>query len=71
MYMCRMFFPINYTIQLTMETTIENYNTDLWKVLSPVNSVFENYRAMVANRLATTGKEWTDTFSKYNSGTYA
>jgi len=27
-------------------------------------------RAMVANRMATTSKEWIDIFSLYNSGTY-
>ena len=25
---------------------------------------------MVANRISTNGKQWTDTFSRYNSGTY-
>jgi hypothetical protein len=32
--------------------------------------VFEWLRNMVANRLATSAKEWTEIFSKYNSGTY-
>ena len=27
-------------------------------------------RAMLANRLAKTGKEWTDIFAQHNSGTY-
>ncbi len=51
-----------------METSIENFNPDLWKFVTP-ESVFENYRVVAANRLASSGKEWTSIFSKYNSGT--
>lgn len=51
-----------------METSIENLNPDLWKYVTP-KSVFENYRVIVANRLATSGQEWTKIFSQYNSGT--
>ncbi|XP_064392247.1 putative phospholipase B-like 2 [Halichondria panicea] len=54
---------------VTMETSIENFNPDLWKFVTP-ESVFENYRVVAANRLASSGKEWTSIFSKYNSGTY-
>ena len=46
-----------------------NYNPALWKYVVP-RSVFEGLRTVVANRLATFGKEWTDIFSRYNSGTY-
>lgn len=53
-----------------METTIGNNNPDLWKFVVPM-SVFENIRAVIVNRLATSGQEWTDMFSMYNSGTYA
>ena len=56
--------------QVTMETTIGNYNTTLWQYVTP-NSVLENYRVVVANRLATSGKEWTTIFGQHNSGTYA
>ena len=52
-----------------METTIGNYNPDLWKYVT-ADSVFEGLRSMVANRLATSGKEWSSIFSTYNSGTY-
>jgi len=53
-----------------METTIINYNHDLWKNVSTTNSIFTSVRTMVANRLANDGEEWTKIFSKYNSGTY-
>lgn len=52
-----------------METTNGNNNPQLWKDLSPSDAVFEPIRVMVANRLATSGKEWTQTFAQYNSGT--
>jgi len=55
--------------QVTMETTISNYNKSLWQYVQPLNSVFESIRSMVANRLATSGGEWTELFSRFNSGT--
>ncbi|CAG08547.1 unnamed protein product, partial [Tetraodon nigroviridis] len=55
---------------VTMETTIGNNNPALWKHVQPTGTVFEWLRNIVANRLATTGKQWADIFSKYNSGTY-
>lgn len=55
---------------VTMETTIGNSNKSLWKYVQPLNSVFEGIRSMVANRLATSGGEWTELFSRFNSGTY-
>ncbi|VVC38022.1 Hypothetical protein CINCED_3A023616 [Cinara cedri] len=54
----------------TMETTIDNYNKSLWSNVKPVGQVLEFVRAMVANRLADSPAEWTDTFKLYNSGTY-
>ena len=51
-----------------METTNENFNSDLWKDVS-YQSVLEPIRAMVANRLASTGEEWCQIFAMYNSGT--
>jgi len=53
-----------------METTIGNSNKALWKYVHPLNSVFEGIRSMVANRLATSGAEWTSIFAQFNSGTY-
>ena len=38
--------------------------------MRPVGSVLEGVRATVANRLATTGEQWTELFRKRNSGTY-
>lgn len=55
---------------VAMETTIGNSNKDLWKYVKPVGTVLEGVRSVVANRLATSGKTWTDVFGRYNSGTY-
>jgi len=52
-----------------METTIGNSNKSLWKYVQPLNSMFEGIRSMVANRLATSGGEWAELFSRFNSGT--
>ncbi len=51
-----------------METSIENVNPDLWKYITP-NSILENMRSVVANRLATSGAEWSKYFAVDNSGT--
>mmetsp|Transcript_39884 Transcript_39884/g.93584 ORF Transcript_39884/g.93584 Transcript_39884/m.93584 type:complete len:429 (+) Transcript_39884:316-1602(+) len=51
------------------ETTNANHNRHLWSALSP-HSVSDWARNMVANRLATTGHEWMQIYSRYNSGTY-
>jgi len=55
---------------VTMETTIGNGNPDRWEYVQPEGQVLEYIRVAVANRLATNGKEWTEIFSKFNSGTY-
>ncbi|XP_052004699.1 putative phospholipase B-like 2 [Xyrauchen texanus] len=55
---------------VTMETTIGNSNSDLWKFVQPRGAVMEWLRNIIANRLAETGSAWADVFSKYNSGTY-
>ncbi|KAM3867531.1 putative phospholipase B-like 2 [Diretmus argenteus] len=55
---------------VTLETTIGNSNPALWKFVQPTRAVMEWLRNIVANRLAATGKEWAEIFSKYNSGTY-
>lgn len=52
-----------------METTNGNNNPDLWKDLV-ATTVFEPIRVMVASRLASSGREWTQLFAQYNSGTY-
>lgn len=55
---------------VAMETTIGNSNPALWKYVVPENAVMEWLRNIIANRLAQTGKQWADIFSKFNSGTY-
>uniref|UniRef100_A0A8D3AJL0 Phospholipase B-like n=1 Tax=Scophthalmus maximus TaxID=52904 RepID=A0A8D3AJL0_SCOMX len=55
---------------VTLETTIGNSNPALWKFVQPIGTIMEWLRNIVANRLAATGKEWAEIFSKYNSGTY-
>jgi len=55
---------------MVQETTLENYNNDLWGNISSTNSVFTGLRTMIANRLANDGRQWTKLFSRYNSGTY-
>jgi len=55
---------------VAMETTIGNSNNDLWQNVQPLATIFEGIRNVVANRLATSGKQWTDLFSKFNMGTY-
>ncbi|KAL8560033.1 hypothetical protein ACOMHN_041503 [Nucella lapillus] len=54
---------------VSMETTIGNSNSSLWKYVTS-SSVLEGIRSVVANRLAKSGAEWASIFSLYNSGTY-
>lgn len=58
-----------FCLQVTLETTIGNSNSALWKFVQPTGTVMEWLRNIVANRLATTAKEWAEIFRKYNSGT--
>jgi Phospholipase B len=51
------------------ESSLEVNNASLLKKLTS-KSLFTWQRSMVANVLATSGEEWTEIFSKYNSGTY-
>ncbi|XP_077509296.1 putative phospholipase B-like 2 [Amblyomma americanum] len=52
------------------ETSIENSNPDLWLLLDPEAAPLTWVRAMVATRLARSGREWADIFAAKNSGTY-
>ncbi|XP_039628230.1 putative phospholipase B-like 2 [Polypterus senegalus] len=63
-------FYILSTKMVAMETTIGNSNASLWRFVTPENTVMEWMRNIIANRLAKSGKEWADIFSKFNSGTY-
>jgi hypothetical protein len=60
---------INLIFQATQETTIGNSNPAIYKYVTK-STVLEGIRTMVANRMATTGNNWAETFSQYNSGTY-
>ena len=52
-----------------METTNNVFNNSLFDNLTPENFTCW-LRTMLALRLADNGKEWTEIFKKYNSGTY-
>ena len=55
---------------MSMETTIGNSNSSLWQHVKTKGTVPEFIRSVVANRLASSGQQWTSIFEKYNSGTY-
>ncbi|XP_065746239.1 putative phospholipase B-like 2 isoform X2 [Phocoena phocoena] len=54
---------------VTLETTIGNRNSALWKYVQPEGCVLEWMRNVVANRLALDGDSWADIFKRFNSGT--
>lgn len=51
------------------ETTNNLYNVSLLQEIVP-NTVLSYMRAILANQLATSGKDWAAVFDKYHSGTY-
>ncbi|XP_022197316.1 putative phospholipase B-like 2 [Nilaparvata lugens] len=53
-----------------METTNHVYNHSIYAGIKPENIVWEEFRGMIANRLAKDGKTWHGIFARYNSGTY-
>ncbi|XP_026634188.1 putative phospholipase B-like 2 isoform X2 [Microtus ochrogaster] len=55
---------------VTLETTIGNKNSALWKYVQPQGCVLEWIRNIVANRLAVDGATWAEVFKRFNSGTY-
>ena len=55
---------------VTTETTLFIYNSSLYTHLAADGQLMEPARVMVANRLSTGGRMWTDLVSKHNSGTY-
>ncbi|XP_007468655.1 PREDICTED: putative phospholipase B-like 2 [Lipotes vexillifer] len=57
-------------VAVTLETTIGNRNSALWKYVQPEGCVLEWMRNVVANRLALDGDSWADIFKRFNSGTY-
>ena len=54
---------------VVMETTNSNFNDTLYDLLKP-ESLLTWVRVMIANRLASSGREWIDLFKRENSGTY-
>ncbi|XP_071946459.1 putative phospholipase B-like 2 [Antedon mediterranea] len=63
-------FYIMNTGLVTLETTIGNSNPILFKYIKPEDHMFEMFRNVIANRLATAGEQWGDIFALYNMGTY-
>ncbi|CAG0896453.1 unnamed protein product [Cyprideis torosa] len=55
---------------VSQETTIGNNNPSLWPRIQPTGQLLEWARTILANRLARDGQDWTDIFSRFNSGTY-
>jgi len=53
-----------------IETTVNLMEDSLLEKMCAINGIASWVRSVVANRLATTGEEWADTYSKFNSGTY-
>jgi len=54
---------------VVMETTNSVFNLSLYDAITP-STVVSWIRAIVANRMANSGKEWVSIMKKYNSGTY-
>ncbi|XP_012944732.1 putative phospholipase B-like 2 [Aplysia californica] len=54
---------------VSQETTIGFSNAELVKYITS-EAVMEGFRSMVANRLASSGLDWSKLFAQYNSGTY-
>ena len=52
-----------------LETTINNFNADLYKNVKP-QSLMTWIRAVHATWATDNGKDWTETFIRHNSGTY-
>jgi len=54
---------------VVMETTNGIFNLSIYDAIVP-QSLMSWVRVIVSNRLATSGKEWTNVMQRYNSGTY-
>ena len=54
---------------IAIETTNSIYNDTLFDKVT-TDSLFTCERAMIANRISNSSKEWAENFGKYNSGTY-
>ena len=49
---------------VTLETTLFVYNISLFDLVTPVGTMWEPVRVMTANRLASSGREWTEIFRR-------
>lgn len=57
---------------LILETTIEIIDADKFRYVKPPEKFIPNFlRVLYATRFSRTGKEWTQLFKLYNSGTYS
>ncbi|KAI6220097.1 putative phospholipase B-like 2 [Aphelenchoides fujianensis] len=54
----------------SIETTIAVFNESLYQEYVKPDQLQCWVRSTISNQMARTGKEWTDIFSRYNSGTY-
>jgi len=55
---------------VVIETTIHNWNNELYEKYCRPSQIFTWIRVQVANRLSSSGQEWTTNFIRQNSGTY-
>ncbi|KAK7480064.1 hypothetical protein BaRGS_00028701, partial [Batillaria attramentaria] len=62
-------FYVLSSAMVTTETTNPIFNDALYKHIQP-KCVLEGVRVTVANRLAEDGDDWSETFARFNSGTY-
>jgi len=63
-------FYITSSNLVVMETTNEVMNRTLYKLYATTETVPYWIRITVANRMASSGEEWSAIFAQYNSGTY-
>ena len=54
---------------VVIETTNANYNNSVYDLITE-ESLLCWQRVQISNRMSESSKEWTEIFSKYNSGTY-
>ena len=59
-------FTTSHSKLVVMETTNDVWNRELYVSVTPF-SLLSWVRVLVANRMATGGKNWVDIFSRYNS----
>jgi hypothetical protein len=63
------YYQTTETLLMSTETTLSVNNPSVYKAVTP-HGLFAFLRAPLANRLATSAKDWTTLMGEYNSGTY-